>query len=154
MGGIRPDDDDHDPTFSLSNGSIKLDPAGSSGSGNPCKGNWLISNINGDRVLVYGATIYYGAKRGVYMILAKNHTFFHCFEDCERRRVAVALGFWEACGSHVGRDPRGFGLMSNINGDRVWSYRSTLVYMPFYYGRSGGGRGVFFVKMGRKIMKN
>ena len=69
-----------------------------------------------------GTTIYYGAKRGVYTILAKNHTFFHCFEDCERRRVSVALGFWEACGSYVGRMTlRGFGLISNINGDRVWS---------------------------------
>ena len=86
-----------------------------------------------------GPTIYYGAKRGVYTILAKNHTFFHCFEDCERRRVAVALGFWEACGSHVGRMIlRGFGLMSNIDGDRVWSRGTTLVYMPFYFGAKRG----------------
>ena len=39
----------------------------------------------------------------------------------------MALGFWEACGSHVGRRTlRGSGLMSNINGDIVWFYRAHL----------------------------
>ena len=78
--------------------------------------------------------------------LAKNHTFFHCFEDCERRRVSVALGFWEACGNCVGRRTlRGFGLMSNINGDRVWFYRCHFgIYALLLWGEAGGG-GVFFL---------
>ena len=86
----------------------------------------------------------------IYDFSKKSH-FFHCFEDCERRRVAVALGFWEACEATVGRMTlRGFGPRSNINGDRVWFYQlgfiaPGLVYIcPFTMGRSGGGVFSFF----------
>ena len=63
-------------------------------------------------------------------------------------RGSVALGFWEACGSLVGRMTlRGFGLMSNINGDRVWSRGSHLgIYALLLWGEAGGG-GVFFLWM-------
>ena len=57
----------------------------------------------------------------------------------------MALGFWEACGTHVGRMTlRGFGLMSNINGDRVWFYRSHFgIYALLLWGEAGG-EGCFF----------
>ena len=68
----------------------------------------------------------------------------------------MALGFWEACGAAVSRMTlRGFGLMSNMNGDRVWFYRYHLgiLYMPFLilWGEAGG-EGVFFVNVKMIIM--
>ena len=80
-------------------------------------------------------------RSGAYTRFEQKITlFFHDFEDCERRRVAVALGFWEACGSNVGRMTlRGFGLMSSINGDRVWFYRSHMgIYALLLWGEAGG----------------
>ena len=77
---------------------------------------------------------------------SKNHTFFHCFEDCERRRGSVAPGFWEACGSNVGRMTlRELGLMSNINGDRVWFYRAHFGIDARLLWGEAAGKVIFFL---------
>ena len=93
-----------------------------------------------------GPYLLWGEAGRIYDFIKKSY-FFHCFEDCERRRVSVALGFWEACGGHVCRRTlRAFGLISNINGDRVWFYRAHLgIYALCTVGNC---TSVFFVKMG------
>ena len=61
----------------------------------------------------------------------------------------MALGFWEACGSHVGRMTlRGFGLKSNINGDRVWSRGAHFgIYALLLWGEARGRCVCFFFSM-------
>ena len=66
----------------------------------------------------------------------------------------MALGFWEACGGHVCRRTlRGFGLISNIKGARVWFYRYHLgIYALLLWAKRGGEGCFIFLNVKMTIM--